>query len=1056
MRLKTLELQGFKSFPDKTVISFDRGITVVVGPNGSGKSNISDAMRWVLGEMSTKSIRGTKMEDVIFAGSQKRSPMGYAEVTVTFDNTEEDGKILSMAEYDEISVTRRYYRVGDSEYFINRKPARLRDINDLFMNTGLGKGGYSIIGQGKIAEIISQKNDERRAIFEEAAGIARYRFQKTEATRKLDATNENLVRLEDIAGVLGERVGPLEKDAEKAKKYLEIRDAKMAIDISLSLYDIDNAKTDTDELSSKLILSKAELDEADETRASLEASEERTHEESTENQIEREKLSAKVLELTTALHENDAKIKLSENDVEHLRAEIGAANARIRAAEATASNAKAEWEKVSGNYAQAERAMRALSAKAGKAAEEVEAAEEALSENARQNTGNETRMAELRAAQTDAAIAASVAEAQKESASQKCDELSESIEKHESDIRMLDDRMNLAKEKIAGYVKKEEAIKAQLDEIDRVKAEYDGKMQALSAQKNDQFLEISSRKHKIQNLVRMEELLEGYSGAVRFVVSEHKGGKITLPSGVPIALYGPLSTLISVPDRYSAAIEIAFGQSLQNLVVEDEESAKAAIAYLKKKSAGRATFYPVSTMRGTELTEADLPAGTREGFLASASALVDCEEKFRGIVRSLLGRILIVDDIEHANKIAKAMNFRYRIVTLDGQVINAGGSFTGGSLSTDGRILSRRVQIDKLGEEVKALEAAMAATEKEMKDLTAKREETERSEGGVLSTASMLKAMHDAEQTQLTVLESNRKVLADALELLIGERDAAASKSTREENDREALERKRAAFTEELTAAEALTGELAKEKEQLAAALDAARAAFAAVNVEVAKEETNLSMLAQMRDTAAARVSEIEANIEEQKTFIAQANAKIDAGGAEAKAIREESDRIEAELAACDTEKTTLTERAAALEKKLNELRVRTRDLGEKRDLLYRTYTRLEAECETLRERQDKLMAFLWDEYELTYSDAVKKCGERVTKETRAEAVASQTKYKNQLRALGNVNVGAIEEYRDVKKQFDGADHRSDDVLHGADEDHRLARRDDGAGFRFDGGSDQH
>ena len=252
MRLKTLELQGFKSFPDKTVINFNRGVTVVVGPNGSGKSNISDAMRWVLGEMSTKSIRGTKMEDVIFAGSQKRSPMGYAEVAVTFDNSEEAGKNESLAEYDEIIVTRRYYRVGDSEYFINGKNARLKDIVELFLNTGLGKNGYSIIGQGKIAEIISQKSEERRSVFEEVAGIAKYRYQKNEAERKLSSTEENLVRLSDIAGELEGRIGPLEKEAEKAKKYLEIYERKKAADISLSVYDIDNASVAEKDLSEKL------------------------------------------------------------------------------------------------------------------------------------------------------------------------------------------------------------------------------------------------------------------------------------------------------------------------------------------------------------------------------------------------------------------------------------------------------------------------------------------------------------------------------------------------------------------------------------------------------------------------------------------------------------------------------------------------------------------------------------------------------------------------------------------------------------------------------------
>lgn len=1028
MRLKTLELQGFKSFPDKTLITFDRGITVVVGPNGSGKSNISDAMRWVLGEISSKNIRGGKMEDVVFAGSQKRSPMNYAEVSVTFDNTEEEGQILSMADYDEIVVTRRYYRVGESEYFINRKPVRLRDIHELFLNTGLGRDGYSIIGQGKIAEIISQKNDERRAIFEEAAGIARYRYQKNEATKKLDATNENLIRLEDIAGVLGERVGPLAKESEKARKYLEIRDAKMAVDIALSLFDIDNTKTCADELSGKLVLSKAELDDADETRASLEASEEKAREDEMQNKIESEKLSARILDLTRTLHENESKISLSENDAEHLRSVIDASDGRIAAECELLTRAVTESDRTKEEYDKVHAEHVAIVKKSGAAAAVVAEREEELAENARLTLGNETRMGELRAAQTDAMVAASVAEAQREAASQKCTELSESIEKHESDIAMLTARIGTAEEKIADYKKKEDGIRAELDRIAAATEENEKRSSALADQKNSLFLDISQRRHKIQNLVRMEELLEGYSGAVRFVINEHKDKKIRLSDGSPVVIYGPVSSLITVPDRYSAALEVAFGQSLQNIVVEDEACAKAAIAYLKKKNAGRATFYPISTMRGGELTAGDIPENAREGFVSAASALVSCDERFRGVIRSLLGRILIAENMDSANRIAKAVGFRYRIVTLDGQVINAGGSFTGGSLSADGRILSRRVQIEKLGEEVKVLEVRLTETEKEIAALAEKLQKTKKEESGILSRASVLKTLHDAEQTQLTVLCSNREAQMDALSLLREEYDAASGKSAREMTDIDSLSRKRTAYEKELTEATATAVRLASEKTVLTEQLDGAKAEAAALSVEIAKGQASLEMLAKMRDSAETRVGEIQATIEELRASAADAEVRIKEGKQEIEALRAKTDTIRGELALCDKEKASLAEDAASIGKRITELRMKSRDITDKRDLLYRTYTKMESEYETLRDRQEKLIAFLWDEYELTYSDASRRCAGRLTEKTRPEAVSAQTKYKNQLRALGSVNVNAIEEYKTVKTQFDELSGQIDDL----------------------------
>ena len=1019
MRLKTLELQGFKSFPDKTVISFDRGITVVVGPNGSGKSNISDAMRWVLGEMSSKNIRGGKMEDVVFAGSQKRSPMGYAEVSVTFDNTEEEGKIPSLSEYDEITVTRRYYRVGDSEYFINRKPVRLRDIHELFLNTGLGRDGYSIIGQGRIAEIISQKNDERRAIFEEAAGIARYRYQKTEATKKLTDTEANLVRVEDIAGVLGERIGPLEKDAEKAKKFLDLRDAKMAVDIALSLFDIDAAKTSADVLEGKLVLAKAELDEANEAREALENAEEKAREEEMTIKIETEKISAKLLSLSGALHENEAAVKLSRNNIDHLRETVASSAERMRAAKETLSLSRQEDARLQDDLQKASEKADALETQTEKAREKVLTLERAFAENERAQHAQEAKITALREEQTGAVVAASVAAAQEEADREKCGELLKNIEKQKADIALFEGRIRVAEEKIAGYLARESAVKKDLDAISAEKTAAEAKLKAVTEKKNNLFLDISQRKHKIQNLVRMEELLEGYSGAVRFVVSEHKNGRIVLANGAPILLYGPLSKLISVPERYSAALEIAFGQSLQNIVVEDEDSAKAAIAYLKKKNAGRATFYPVSTMRGSELSEKDIPEKSRGGFIAAASALVECEEKFRGIVRSLLGRVLIAEDMESANKIAKAIGFRYRIVTLDGQVINAGGSFTGGSLSQDGRMLSRRVQIERLGDEVKTLETALSSAEKEMHTLSETIAGAKKKELAVLSSASGIKTMHDAEKTQLTVLTSTRDAQAQSLAALQAEYDDISEKMSLAQTNAQTMDKKRAEFSEKMHSAEKENMALAEEKTQIDADLKEARTSHTALTLEKAKADAGAEMLAQMLENAKARTADAERSVCELADAVRDAESRIETETETIAQKEKESLSLQAEFAGTEEKKAENAEKALLLEKKLSELRVKNRDMLDKRDLLYRTYTKMESEYHSVREHHAKLIAFLWDEYELTYTEANKRVTEKVTAENRNDAVSAQNKYKNQLRALGSVNVGAIEEYKEVKKQFE-------------------------------------
>ncbi len=1019
MRLKSLELQGFKSFPDKTIITFDSGITVVVGPNGSGKSNIADAMRWVLGEMSSKNIRGGKMEDVVFAGSQKRSAMGYAEVSVTFDNSEENGKIASLAEYDEITVTRRYYRVGDSEYFINRKPVRLRDIHELFFNTGLGKDGYSIIGQGKIAEIISQKNEERRAIFEEAAGIAKYRFQKNEAERKLQNTEENLTRLEDIASVMGERVEPLEKESEKAKKYLDLRNEKMTLDIALSVFDIAAAKTITDELSGKVFLAKEELDEADDKHSVLETEEEKVRQSDLQNKIDTERHAAKILSLTTALHDHESALKLAENDKEHLQASILAAKERISSSEDNVKLAEKEASRFTKEYEEAQAQKDALSEEAALVSDIIQKTEREIAEQNAYAVSLEQTLSSLRNEQTNAHVEASVAAAKEDADRKRSSELSQAIAKLEGDLRLYDTRIQTAEAKISEYREKEAQIQEKIKHSEQERLQNEQEIKLQNEKKNSLFLEISQRRHKVQNLIRMEELLEGYSGSVRFLVKQHKEGKILLPSGQPITMYGPVSGLIRVPDAYSAALEIAFGQTLQNIIVEDEDSAQTAIAYLKKKNAGRATLYPISTMRGNEVNIREIPEEHRAGFIAVASTLVECDEKFRGIIKNLLGRILIATDIHTATKLAKAMNFRYRIVTLDGQVVNAGGSFTGGSLSPDGRMLSRRVQIDKLNEEIKTLDVQYQTTQQLLRELAEKQERQKKNEASLTASASGVKTLHDAEMTQLAMLSSARDTQKNTLSGMKQERSLLLLEAEQTKNRFGNMDKKRADFEEKLRQTEETLLSVRQTQNQYSEQAEAEKTKLSSLTIEIAKADARLSMLRQMTENSEKRMAELHHAIDALVTSVNESEEKKRALQKQMEESRKQMLSCQNALTLAEAEKVSLTEKNMETEKRLSELRIQIRNLSDKRDLLYRTYTKLESDHQAQREKQDKLIAFLWDEYEISYTEAIRRVTSPITSENRTAAITQQTKLKNQIKSLGNVNVNAIEEYKEVKKQFD-------------------------------------
>ncbi|MGM9624802.1 MAG: chromosome segregation protein SMC [Eubacteriales bacterium] len=780
MILKSLELQGFKSFPDKTTLTFDRGITVVVGPNGSGKSNLSDAMKWVLGEISSKNLRGSRMEDVIFGGTDTRRQMGFAEVSVTFDNTDEGSNRLA-ADFSEVTVTRRYYRTGESEYFINAKPVRLRDIHELFMNTGIGREGYSIIGQGKIAEIISRKSDERRSIFEEAAGIAKYKYKKEEAEKKLLTVEDNLLRVSDIVKELEGRVGPLEKESAKARTYLDLYEQKKQADIALWLYDMQALKTEIAALEEACKLSENEYERACESLDDLENRSERLYLLSQEYKAKEEELR----EQSSSLSENRMRLetacKVSENEILHITARLGENTDAVRQQKQQSEQARNRLDAARAALSEAE----AKKAEAEKICagdrltlDEADAALDAAYN--RLSALNDEISAAARAA-GDLKAELSALDSTKNAESAKRAEIAESREKYKENIALLEERSKRARESAEKYRERIASFDQQSADARAASAEITAKKKKLEELQNNLFLDHTAKKNRIDALSRMEELFEGYSRSVRFIMSEYEKGN--LPG---TKLYGPLSKLISVEPKYATAIETALGANIQNIAVEDEESAKKAILYLKTKNAGRATFYPITTMRASDFNYPLDKAKAQQGYVGLAHTLIRYDAKFDVVIRSLLGRILVCDNIDHAAELARAYDYKVRVVTLDGQQINAGGSFTGGSVKHDSGMLTRSVEIESLRRDCADLSRQIEACKSEMSALDKEnKKQTDIMENARTGTA-MIHTLAQAEYNQQQAFEAQLKVDYEMLASLDADEEklSQSGESFRQEHER--------------------------------------------------------------------------------------------------------------------------------------------------------------------------------------------------------------------------------------------------------------------------------
>ena len=1039
MYLKSLEMQGFKSFPDKTKLVFEnpaqvtlstdgsaQGVTVIVGPNGSGKSNIADAMRWVLGEISSKTLRGAKMEDVIFGGADSRRPMGYAEVSVTFDNRGEFAKL--DCPYDEVMVTRRYYRSGDSEYFINRKGVRLKDIYQLFMNTGIGRDGYSIIGQGRIDEMVAKKSEDRRSVFEDASGIAKYRYQKNDTERKLKEVEANIERTNDVFSVISEQVGPLQKEAEKAKKALELIERKKVADVSLWLYDTEKLRADLTQATEAMQHASFDLSAADDAIQSLEAQNDKLYEAAQGKKQASERLFGEISDANNRCHELESAYRVSENNIlrteELIKDTTTALETLSRSIEeektgiaAHEEAAEAHKEKETDLLAKEE----AVKAEIAEQSETLAKLDRALEESF-------ADLKQLEADRTELTIRKSVLENEKASGSERNRSAESESEGYLQVARELAAQVEEKTKTVADY-------ETQLKEAEENLARLDGEIvaaeeakQAATEKYNEALFLRESTQHRLATNREMEESLTGYSNAVRFVMKAYEEGTLTGRDGRAAGkIYGPLSQLIRVEDAYVTAVETALGNNLQHVVVEDEETAKCAIYALKAANAGRATFFPLTSMKPGTDDRKENAAGFA-GYLGQADALVKADAKFSDILTYLLGRVAVFDNIDHAGAAAKAMHYRLRAVTLDGQQINPGGSFTGGSSKKEGSLLHRAGEIRRLEallkeneKELAAAEAKADAAKEALDDLTNRR-------SAAVNRRDLLVVLKNNEQGQLEGLQAKldaNKTLLEKLNL-----DLAALEENRAQNEEslQSLQNEEKTLIEKIDAVSLFRAEQDASRGDLYLHVEELNRKRMNLEIEINSVRKDLETEAALAEDCRKR---LEAHLAEETAAKERVKAHTDAIAAERKSMEENREQLAKELEMLETlneNRRTAEADNMEYERKQRELRQKIKDRSEHRENVFREYTRCEAKLASLQETQDKLAGKLLEEYELTRADAEALGYPPVTKETRTHVLAEQTECRNKLRAMGNVDLDAIAKYADVKVKYDYYDTQLSDM----------------------------
>lgn len=1006
MKLKKLELYGFKSFAQRTEIVFDEGITGIVGPNGSGKSNIGDAVRWVLGEQSAKTLRGASMSDVIFNGTQKRKPLSYCEVSLVFDN---DDHALAM-EAAEVMVTRRVYRNGESEYYLNRTACRLKDVVDLFRDTGIGKEGYSIIGQGRIDEILSRKSEDRRQVFEEAAGIVKFKARKEEADKKLQRTLENLERVDDILDELTKRLKPLEEQSRNARVYLELSTELKDLDLNLFLIRSDRARARLSELESELLTVQTIL--AD-TESNL--TDKTTRRDETQNRIDQleeaiTRARTELMECAEHVHESQKKLSAlqsrretrSENRQRIVR-EQEEAQERLAEIEKDHVRIQADVEKQHSLIADAEQILRATQEAAEKAQAKEKEADAALETQKAAVIDQMNRLSDVRNDKTRL----NTMQAQMETRLTEIEESGGALQEQESALR---EALTAVEKQLETENQHQQQCQEKLAQARQASDEADAAYANLRADVEKQSADMQAAASRHNVLTEMTRDMEGYNMAVRRAMTYAKQRGLTGVKGV-------LAQLMTVPQAYETAIDMALGAAQQNIVTDTEETAKELINYLRQNRLGRATFLPMSAIRGKTLYGNERNALKLPGCLGVASELVQCAPEYRGIVENLLGRTVIADNLDHGIPIMRAGNHAFRLVTLEGDVMHSGGSMTGGSAQSKvSNLLSRERELKEL---TAKLQTGRAELDKCRQELT-QRQQTAQEKRQKVSDA--VNALHQQEIAVAREQARRESVSADLnthLQRMQETEQARVQLHQSLEDIRQQLE----TIEHQRTGAQGDQSAMEQKTIEMQNALIKARAEASAENDRLMVRTLQLSDLRHglsdlERDEAHAQQDQAQILREQERRE--QLLHEMD----ELDTVDEnEMKREEAESARRQKEQLRQESAAQAIEQRRSQAQSDLRDILSDMENLHEAYNRdseklhkTELAKARIEGDQKNLQNRIWDTYKLTYAGAEEF---RRTPFDEKESDRRAAELQGQIRALGTVNVGAVEEYAETKARVD-------------------------------------
>lgn len=1012
MYLKSIEIQGFKSFANKILFEFHNGITGIVGPNGSGKSNVADAVRWVLGEQRVRQLRGGTMQDVIFSGTEIRKPQGFAYVAITLDNSDHK---LPIA-YDQVTVSRRLYRSGESEYKINGSACRLKDINELFYDTGIGKEGYSIIGQGQIDKILSGRPEERRELFDEAAGIVKFKKRKLIAQRKLDDEEQNLVRVKDILSELEKQVGPLKLQSEAAKEYLKLKEELKSRDANLFLLEHKALQLQLSELDQKTSIVKGDWENASSQSEQLKKDFDRLEE---ENSASEEKIAS-------TREEHSKSILLKES----IEGQIAVLREQIRSEQLNEENRKERISSIDQELLGKEEQKQEYEKQREETKKQVAQAEQALTQAGQTLSETEQEMARL-SKESEAAKAAIISALNEKAGlaakSQRYETMLEQVDVRRSEVtqkllRFKSDE-SVQEEELKKEEKRLEQIQEELDRLTELEeetafrltaAEEDGAALAARLSRSQQDYHISHS--KLESLKNLAERYEGYGNSIRRVMEQ----KSRIPG-----IHGVVADLISTSKKYETAIETALGGSIQNIVTDREETAKELIEYLKKNRYGRATFLPLTgiSARGGFTQESAL---REPGILGLASDLVEVKDEYRTLIQYLLGRVVVADTIDHAIALARKFRHTLRIVTLEGELLSAGGSMTGGSFKNSSNLLGRQRELSELQAACRKALQDVEETQKAIADNDRLKAQCSGEAAKLRETKQEIVLRKNTAQMNMERLLGKKQEIAESsadlvmenreLEFQLKEIRENRARLSREEEQLEQLQKEQEARSEQLSRK---LSDAQQQKEETAKLLSGAQLTAAGIRQQDRFIAENVSRILKEESSLKEERQRILDGSDESEAVISEKLAKIEQLGRQILEETSKAQRLEEALAQNSEEKERLAEKQKSFFRKREEL---SEEIGRLDKELYR----LESQKERLTERTSDQISYMWEEYELTYSGAQALKDE--TPGTIPEIRRAIEELKGNIKGLGNVNVNAIEDYREISERYEFLKSQNDDL----------------------------